>query len=188
MSRPAPFVFRHVAQDPAHDRRTGYDHALFGHHGGQVPVAESVGDVPPDALFDGFCRELPTAVDGIADQRSSHKDARSKGESPYMALDAPEPSCTHRSPDLWKVSAGGTTAMAAVRARVTLRWVCYCAASACARPVVRWRMSGMQRTLIWGAAPETIVTLGKASPRSIAADPGTRLKSIPRPCTVSEAW
>jgi hypothetical protein len=37
-------------------------------------VTESVGDVPPDALFDGFCRELPPTLDGIPEQTSSHED------------------------------------------------------------------------------------------------------------------
>ncbi len=69
---PPSFVFRYVAQHPAHDRRMRHDDAALGHHGSQVSVAQSVGYVPADAELNGFGLEPATSIDRVAFDWLSH--------------------------------------------------------------------------------------------------------------------
>jgi hypothetical protein len=46
----------------------GHDDAAFGHHGRQVAIAQTIGDVPPDAQFNDISIE-PAAVDAFVGAR-----------------------------------------------------------------------------------------------------------------------
>jgi hypothetical protein len=49
------------------NRRVRHDNAALGHHRHEVPIAQSVGDVPADAQLDDLGIEAATSVNGIAD-------------------------------------------------------------------------------------------------------------------------
>jgi len=63
---PALFEFRHVAQDPTHDRRVRHDDAALGHHGGQVSIAQPIRDVPANAELNGLGLEPAASIDRVA--------------------------------------------------------------------------------------------------------------------------
>ena len=49
-----------------------HTNSALGHHRVEIPIAQSVGDVPADAQLDDLGIEAATSVDGISDDRSGH--------------------------------------------------------------------------------------------------------------------
>jgi hypothetical protein len=59
-SVPALLELRHVALNPAHDRRVRYRQSALGHHLHQVPQAQLVSKVPAHAQDDDVALKVPT--------------------------------------------------------------------------------------------------------------------------------
>ena len=96
VTRPAPFEFRYIAHDPAHDGRVGDGDPVLGHHGDEVAVAQAVGDVPANAELDGVGLKSSAAVDRVRCLCLTllRKDASIYSE---FLVNAPEPKSTHGS-------------------------------------------------------------------------------------------
>jgi hypothetical protein len=54
------------------NRRVRHDNAALGHHRHEIPIAQSVGDVPADAQFDDLGIEAAASVNGISDNWLGH--------------------------------------------------------------------------------------------------------------------
>src|SRR5258705_13762776 len=97
VTRPAPFEFRYIAHDPAHDGRVGHGDPVLGHHGDEVAVAQAVGDVPANAELDGVGLKSSAPVDRVRCLCLGHTTLLRKDASIYseFLVNAPEPNYTH---------------------------------------------------------------------------------------------
>jgi len=62
---PALLELRHIARDPAHDRRMRHGEPAFGHHLGEISKAELVSQTPAHAEHDDLLVKLPALEESV---------------------------------------------------------------------------------------------------------------------------
>ena len=62
---PALLELRHIALDPAHDRRMRQGEPAFGHHLGEISKAELVSQIPAHAEHDDLLVKVPTFEESV---------------------------------------------------------------------------------------------------------------------------
>ena len=80
------------------NRRVRHDNAALSHHRHEIPITQSVGDVPADAELNDFRIEAATAVNRISGYGLRHFGPRGRPNCTIMPLNAtePAPSQAHR--------------------------------------------------------------------------------------------
>jgi len=63
---PSLLELRHIANHPTMNRRARHGNAALGHHRHEIPIAQSVRDVPAYAQLDDLGIEPPPSVTGIS--------------------------------------------------------------------------------------------------------------------------
>ena len=71
-------------EDPSHDRRVRHEDVALGHHGGQISIAQHVGDVLADTELYGLSLESAPAIDRIALDWPSHSCSFEWHEPPLL--------------------------------------------------------------------------------------------------------
>jgi hypothetical protein len=62
----------HIANHPTMNRRVRHDNSALGHHRPEIPIAQSVGDVPADSQLDDLGIEPAPSVNRISDNWLGH--------------------------------------------------------------------------------------------------------------------
>jgi hypothetical protein len=85
-SVPSLLELRHIANHPTMNRRVRHDNAALRHHRRQIPIAQSIGDVPAEAQFDDLGIEPAAPLNGISDNWLGHWASRGRRIVRYCPL------------------------------------------------------------------------------------------------------
>jgi hypothetical protein len=87
---PSLLELRHISTQPK-NRRVRHDNAALGHHRLEIPIAQSVGDVPAHAQLDDLGIEPATSVNGISNNWLGHSAPRGRRNCTVLLFNATEP-------------------------------------------------------------------------------------------------
>ena len=97
---PALLELRHIALDPAHDRRMRQGEPAFGHHLGEISKAELVSQIPAHAEHDDLLVKVPALEESVHFRLRSSALSFDRFANDYAVSKqfAPEPPDRHTSP------------------------------------------------------------------------------------------